>query len=435
MDIESILRGPIKSQVQMLQSGEIPLDLWLSTLVERLPKLDQTVRSFLKEPGRSERVFSQIDELPARWPHPSSRPPLYGIPFGVKDIFAVDGLPTRAGSSLPPSALRMPQSSLVTRLVNAGAVVLGKTVSTEFAFYSPGPTRNPKHLDHSPGGSSSGSAAAVSAAICPFALGTQTIGSIIRPASYCGVIGFKPSYGRVTLEGVFPFSPLMDHPGIICNRLDDLIYLAPIFLADMKPLLVKDKPRLGIPHPKYLAKADAAVLDNYQNRISILKSQGFQVTQTDLFENIDHLEKAHHDICSRQFYETHAKLWHRYADRYSPQSVAYMQRGKLLGPGMFSSLQDDLLLQRAAITKRLDNLGIDLIIAPSTTTAAPEGLDSTGSPLMSLPFSYYGLPSITLPDGQDAKGLPLGLQIGAAPGRDEYLLIASQDLGDSIGSP
>jgi len=430
LDIENILRGPIKTQVQMLQSGDIPLDFWFGILLERLPKQDQYVRSFLKEPGRAERVFRQIEELSARWPEPSRRPPLYGIPFGVKDIYAVDGLSTRAGSTLPPSALRMHQSSLVTRLVNAGAVVLGKTVSTEFAYFSPGPTRNPRHLDHSPGGSSSGSAAAVSAAICPFTLGTQTIGSIIRPASYCGVIGFKPSYGRAPLDGIFPFSPLMDHPGLICRHLDDLIYLAPYLLSGMMPILVKDKPRLGIPHPDYLAKADSAVRENFQSRVRMLKSRGFQVTETQLFEDIDRLETVHHDICSRQFYETHIRLWRKFSERYSAQSVAYLERGRQFDFRVFDRLKDDLLHHRIAITKRLDSLGIDLIIAPSTTTVAPEGLASTGSPLMSLPFSYYGLPSITLPDGQDSKGLPFGLQIGAAPGRDEYLLIASQSLVD-----
>ncbi len=141
------------------------------------------------------------------------RPPLFGIPIGIKDIFHVNGFSTHAGSRLPPKQLMGEEAKCVSDLKKAGALILGKTVTTEFAYFEPGPTMNPHNPNHTPGGSSSGSAAAVAAGLCPLALGSQTIGSIIRPASFCGVVGYKPSYDRISRDGVIPVSPSLDHIG------------------------------------------------------------------------------------------------------------------------------------------------------------------------------------------------------------------------------
>ncbi|MBL8055948.1 MAG: Asp-tRNA(Asn)/Glu-tRNA(Gln) amidotransferase GatCAB subunit A, partial [Anaerolineales bacterium] len=189
-----------------LRSGALPLDAYLAALEARFTEREPAVLAFMPEPGRWDRLRQAARALLARYPDPQTRPPLFGVAVGVKDIFHVDGLPTTGGSQLPPDVLRGPQAESVTRLLAAGALILGKTVSTEFAYFGPGPTRNPHNPAHTPGGSSSGSAAAVAAGLAPLALGTQTIGSLIRPASFCGVVAFKPSYERVSRAGVIPVS-------------------------------------------------------------------------------------------------------------------------------------------------------------------------------------------------------------------------------------
>src|SRR5687768_9417567 len=179
--------------VRALKSGELLLLDYLAQLEARAAETDPAIEAMMPEPGRFERLQREAEALLARYPNPAERPALFGVPVGVKDILHVDGLVTRAGSKLPPEELQGPESAVVSALKQAGALILGKTVSTEFAYFGPGPTRNPHNPAHTPGGSSSGSAAAVGAGLAPLALGTQTIGSIIRPAAYCGVVGYKPS--------------------------------------------------------------------------------------------------------------------------------------------------------------------------------------------------------------------------------------------------
>ena len=178
----------------------------------------------LLKAGRFDRLRREASDLLRRYPDPMARPPLFGALVGVKDIFHVDGFVTRAGSELPPELFAGPEASCVTALRAAGALILGKTVTTQFAYFAPGPTRHPLSTTlgetRTPGGSSSGSAAAVAAGFAPLALGTQTIGSIIRPAAFCGVVGFKPSFGRVATDGVIPLSPSADTVGWLAATLE-----------------------------------------------------------------------------------------------------------------------------------------------------------------------------------------------------------------------
>ena len=183
-----------------LRAGELSISDYVDHLEARFQEVEPLIEAFVPEPDRFARLRRDAATLLERYPAPESRPPLFGIAVGVKDIFHVKGFTTRAGSQVSPELLQGPEAAVVTALRNAGALILGKTVTTEFAYFAPGPTRNPHNPAHTPGGSSSGSAAAVAAGLCPLALGTQTIGSIIRPASFCGVVGYKPSYDRVSRE-------------------------------------------------------------------------------------------------------------------------------------------------------------------------------------------------------------------------------------------
>ena len=190
----------------------------LDQLETRYAIREPQVRAFLPEWKPFERLRQEARSLTKAFPDAGQRPPLFGITLGVKDIFHVDGFPTHGGSDLPPETIGGPEADSVTPLKQAGALIVGKTVTTEFAYFAPGPTRNPHNSLHTPGGSSSGSAAAVAAGLCDLALGTQTIGSINRPAAFCGVVGYKPTYDRISKKGVIPLAPSLDHVGLFSQE-------------------------------------------------------------------------------------------------------------------------------------------------------------------------------------------------------------------------
>jgi Asp-tRNA(Asn)/Glu-tRNA(Gln) amidotransferase A subunit family amidase len=206
--------APLLETAAALRSGQLDLLDYIEQACDRMDALDPQIAALLPEPDRRARLRREALALQARYPSAESRPPLYGVLLGVKDIFRADGFQTRAGSKLPPELFEGEEAFSVRALRENGALVLGKTVTTEFAYFEPNGTRNPHNLAHTPGGSSSGSAAAVAAGFCPLALGTQTIGSVVRPAAYCGIVGFKPSWGRIPTDGVIPISSALDHVGL-----------------------------------------------------------------------------------------------------------------------------------------------------------------------------------------------------------------------------
>src|SRR5258706_7512203 len=193
--------NPMAETATVLRSGQLDLLAYIDDICNRIDAADAHIHALSPDPERRVRLIAGAKSLEARFPDPASRPPLYGIPLGIKDIFHVDGFLTRAGSRLPSELFSGSEADCVRALRSAGALILGKTVSTEFAYFEPGPTRNPHNLQHTPGGSSSGSAAAVAAGFFSFWLGTQTIGSTIRPAAFCGIVGFKPTYKRISTKG------------------------------------------------------------------------------------------------------------------------------------------------------------------------------------------------------------------------------------------
>ncbi|MBN2875656.1 MAG: amidase, partial [Spirochaetales bacterium] len=269
-----------------LRSGEIDLNSYIEQCLARVDTYEATIQALLPEPGKRERLYSEAKALQARYPDPAARPPLYGVLVGVKDIFAADGFETRAGSALPPELFRMPEGPVVAALRAAGALILGKTVTTEFAYFAPGPTTNPWDSTRTPGGSSSGSAAAVAAGYCSLALGTQTIGSISRPAAYCGIAGWKPSYERTSRTGVVPFSPSLDHVGLLAPDSAGLAIAASIIATaswDANAYLAaaasyaKRRPILAIPEGPFMAQAEASTLEAFESTVSRLGHAGFSI--------------------------------------------------------------------------------------------------------------------------------------------------------------
>lgn len=393
----------------------------ISTLEERFGQVEPSVQAFLPEPGRFERLRRETTALAKRFPQPDERPSLFGAFVGVKDIFRVDGFPTRAGSQGPSEALDGPEAEVVTRMRDAGALVVGKTVTTEFAYFAPGPTRNPHNLRHTPGGSSSGSAAGVAAGLCDLALGTQTIGSVIRPAAFCGVVGFKPSYGRVPAEGVIPLSPSLDHVGLLARSMADASLAASVVCHTWSTRSQPTSPRLGVPEGPYLGHADADALAHFRAVLEALEASGAQLVHIDVFGDFDAVRARHDLILAAEAAQVHAAWFDAFADFYHPRTRELIERGRRVSEQALSEARQGMDRLRHELSALMANHGLDAWVAPSAPGQAPEGLDSTGDPIMNLPWTQAGLPAFGLPSGWGEDSLPLGLQIVGGWDQDEAL--------------
>ncbi|GGU78008.1 glutamyl-tRNA amidotransferase subunit A [Streptomyces albospinus] len=420
-----------------LRSGAAdPVDA-VHRVCDRIDAVDRHVRAFVPEDGRRARLLEAARELAADGPpDPAVRPALYGVPVGIKDIVHVDGLPTRAGSTLPPEALGGAQAAVVDRLRAAGALIAGKTVTAEFAVTASGPTRNPHNPAHTPGGSSSGSAAAVAAGMVPLAIGTQTVGSMIRPAAYCGVVGFKPSYGRIPVGGVIPNAVSFDTLGCYAADVAGVALAAAVVCDGWEPYAdglrdggeraAADGPRrrpvLGVPVGPYLERAGAEARCAFEEQRATLAAAGYEVREVPVMDDFERIVEQLFTMNRYEVARAHTQWFARYADRYREQTAAAIRRGHTIGDADYEAAR----VRRAAFRERLAadgaTAGIDLWIAPSATGPAPADLTTTGSSIMCLPWSNAGLPSIGLPAGRAADGLPLGLQLVGAFGADEELL-------------
>ena len=409
----------------------------IDTLEALCSAREPLLQTLLPEPGRFERLRSEAERLQARWPDASARPPLFGIPIAVKDFFHVDGFATRAGSRLPEDLFKGAEADSVTALKRAGALILGKSVTTEFAYFVPGPTRNPRDPTRTPGGSSSGSAAAVGAAMARLALGSQTIGSVIRPASFCGVYGYKPSYDRVSRAGVLPFAPSYDHVGLFGGDLGILVAAARVLLADWS--LNTDewdssRPVLAVPEGPYLRCCGLEMEVRFRNVCTTLVHAGYSLRSLPLLTDFEAIRDRHYALMAHEVAIVHREWYPRYRNLYHPRTAELMERGLTVSASEAAAARDASLLLRADLERVMKSQGIDLWLSPAAVGAAPRGLENTGDPVMSLPWTQAGLPVLTIPMGGDAEGMPLGLQLTGAFGADEALLGWAAGLDESIGN-
>jgi Asp-tRNA(Asn)/Glu-tRNA(Gln) amidotransferase A subunit family amidase len=402
-----------------------PRDL-ISSLQSHYDEIEPSVLSFLPEPNRFERLLKEAKELVARYPDSKNRPPLFGMTLGVKDIFHVGGFVTQAGSKLPAQELQGNEAASVTQLKNAGALIMGKTVTTEFAYFTPGPTRNPYNPDHTPGGSSSGSAAAVAAGVCDTALGTQTIGSIIRPAAFCGVVGFKPTYDRISRAGVIPLSPSLDHVGFFTPDVETAKRVASVLIRDWRLETTTRKPTLGIPEGPYLACVSDYASACFSDLCSLLAQAGYDIRRVRVMDNYQQIQDRHDAIMSYDASQVHKEWFDKYESLYSTKFSDLIKRGQSV-----SNLQSLISSRdsfRASITQAMNEHQIDLWICPPTIGPAPKGLDSTGDPVMCLPWTQIGFPAINIPTTKNEEDLPMGLQLVGKWNSDESLLAWAEDI-------
>lgn len=373
--------------------------------------------------------------------------PLNGVPVGIKDIIDTCDMPTENGTVLHAGRTPRRDAAVVARLRAAGAVLMGKTVTTECAYFHPGKTRNPHHPEHTPGGSSSGSAAAVAAQMVPVALGTQTNGSVIRPAAFCGVYGFKPTHGLIPRTGILALSRTLDHVGVFARTLEDLALVAEELVGwdEGDP---DTQPRARVPFGAVLAEAPplapvfAFVRTPHWERVEpdareafaeLLVELGAQAEELELFPSAAEAWEWHRTIMEAEMAHNLEREWRTGRERLSPTLRALIERGRevravhyqharaMIRP-VLASL-DELFMQR-----------YDAILTPAAPGTAPKGLDSTGDPAFCTLWTYTGLPAVTLPLARGANGLPIGVQLVGRRNFDARLLRTARWLVERVAN-
>lgn len=371
--------------------------------------------------------------------------PLHGLPVGIKDIIDTKGIPTANGTPIDEGRVPTEDAWIVTRLRAAGAIILGKTVTTEVAYMFPGKTRNPHNPAHTPGGSSQGSAAAVAAGMVPLAIGTQTGGSVIRPAAYCGVVGLKPTFGMIPRTGILPQSPFLDTVGVFAATVADAAMLAEV-LAGHDPADPATEP---CPMPRLLATCQAAVpvvptfaflrppeydqaepemQDAMAEVVSALGEQCFEVSLPGFDDMADMRRRINFAEMSKCYYG----LEKRGRAQMSETLRAAMDEGKAVPARDYISALDWRPLLNTALDKLFERC--DAIICPAAPGPAPMGLDSTGSAVFNGIWTLAGVPAITIPVLTAQNGLPMGLQLIGPRGDDARLLRNARWLTEHLNS-
>jgi len=370
--------------------------------------------------------------------------PLHGVPVGIKDIIDTRDLPTEDGTVLHEGRRPQYDATVISNLQTAGAVVMGKTVTTELAVYSPGKTRNPHNPEHTPGGSSSGSAAAVAAGMVPLAVGTQTNGSVIRPASFCGVYGYKPTFGLISRHLILSQSQPLDQVGVFGRSIEDVALLAeaiigydnndPDSLLQAKPELYRIQaeepplsPKLGFVKTPAWGQADDFTRSAFEELTEVLGDSAAEVSLPEMF---DQAHEKHRIIMEADLARSFAAEYREGADKLSDTLKEMIERGQKVLAVDYNNAVAAREIFYSALNTIFD--WHDAIITPATTGVAPAGLDSTGSPIFCTIWTLCGMPSITLPLLQGDNGMPLGVQLVAPRGEDAKLLRTARWLANKL---
>ena len=403
-----------------VRDGTLNLLDHVQEICDRLDEMDPLLQAMVPEDGRRQRLVAAAQAvLDCLATTPDL--PMPGVGVGVKDIFLVDGFTTRAGSEVPAELLHGKQAASVSRLRQAGAIILGKTVTTEFAAFAPGPTRNPYNPAHTPGGSSSGSAVAVAVGYSPLALGSQTAGSVNRPAAFCGICGFKPTFDRIDIAGVLACAPTVDTVGFFAGDVDGLVRAAAVLCGQWETPSSVDEPVLAIPEGPYIDQVEPEALDVFRSQVGMLEQAGYRIESVPAFDAIEAIVRRHRLLQTTEMFKVHADWFRAHEDAYDERTAGLIREG-------MNTTDDDLEAARTGtgqLRKELEQVmadrGVDAWICPSALGSAP-GIETTGDPAMNTPWTHAHLPAVSLPGARTGNGLPVGFQCAAAWGRDEQLL-------------
>lgn len=351
------------------------------------------------------------------------RGPLHGIPFAVKDVFKVESAPISYGADRFERQISEVSAHCVETLIEAGGVFLGKTVTAEFALYKPGPTRNPHNLGHTPGGSSSGSAAVVADFQVPFALGTQTAGSIVRPASYCGVYGFKPTFGRYDRTGVLETSASLDTVGFFCRSsidallVDGVLAVTPALSDDST---LADNYTIGIFRDEHASRASPDSLAAMETFVASLISAGLEVKEVSAPERFLGLNEAQKIVHKYEASISLPKLKGFNLGAISPSTKAFLEEAAYISVTEYQVARDKIFRLRRSSSEVFQNC--DVLVTLAAQGPAPQGIEATGDPMFNRMWTALGLPAVSFPAHHFPGGLPIGLQLVGKEGADEHLL-------------
>ncbi len=351
---------------------------------------------------------------------------LHGVPIGVKDIFDTAGIPTENGSRLFAGRVPTRNATVVSALERAGAIVIGKTVTAELAFYHPGPTTNPHHPTRTPGGSSMGSAAAVAAGMVPAAVGSQTNGSVIRPAAFCGVVGAKPTYGRLPTDGVMAFAPTLDHVGGFARTAEGVALLIAAMASEPPDRwwsgAATDAPRFAAVRTKDWDKASEAMRARFQQAVDALASAGKPIEWPALPDGLDDAVPVLATIMRYEGARSLAPVVKKDPQLVSATARTFFAEGERIPDAEYARAlreREHLIVSFTPWASRYD-----AILTLPAIGEAP-GLETTGDPIFCTRWTLVGAPAVTVPAGRGPSGLPLGLQLVAAPGDDRRLFAAA----------
>ncbi len=417
--------------IQAIRRRELGVADLVRSLLTRIDALEPAVQAWVRIDRST--ALAEAENRDAGW-HEHAVLPLFGLPIGLKDIYDTRGLATSAG--FPPWVDRVPDrdATAVERIRAAGAIVLGKTVTTQFAFADPPRTRNPWNPDRTPGGSSSGSAAAVAARMVPLALGSQTAGSILRPAAYCGVLGLKPTYGLISRFGILPLAWSLDHPGPIARSVEDLALALTVLAGPDRRDPITGSARLGdylaaVRHPAsspvlavvedFFDLSESPVRTAVRRAIDALASAGAQLRAVRLTTDLQTVADAQQTIMQVEAAEAHSALHGQQAEAYAPRMRALIEAGQLVPATLYLRAQRIRRRFRQEVAAMLRD--VDCLVLPTVSNRAPDR-SATGDRTFQAPWSLIGLPAVTLPAGL-ADGLPCGLQV-VAPAWQEAPLLA-----------
>jgi len=430
MDLTNLHSLSAAEAARLIREGVISSQQLVEACLARIRELDTQVQAWaFLDPDYALAQARAADE------HRLSGQPtgaLHGVPVGIKDIFDTADMPTENGSVLYAGRTPSRDATVVSMLRAAGAVILGKTVTTEFAYFSPGKTRNPHNPEHTPGGSSSGSAAAVAAEMVPLALGSQTNGSTIRPAAFCGVVGFKPTHGLISRHGVFALSRALDHVGLFARTIDDIALLAEQVTGydEGDP---DTRSRARIPFVQIAAEEppldpmfafiktpmwDRTDDDTKEGFAEIVEQLGSQVEEVELFPSATlrlgsgqaEAWQWHQTIMSAEMAANLEREWEKGRDRMSEKLRAQIERGREVRAVDYLRALTRIQPMHESFVELFEQR-YDAILTPAAPGPAPKGLDSTGDPSFCTLWTLCGMPAISLPLLQSTDGLPIGVQL------------------------
>ena len=415
------------------------------SLLNRIERLEPILKAWVTIDR--EHVLIEAHQRDRELEEGNPRGPLHGIPIGLKDIFYTAGMKTTAGSKIYADFVPTHDSTCAARLKQAGAIILGKATTTEFASGEPAATLNPWDPAHTPGGSSTGSAVAVAARMCPAALGSQTGGSTLKPASYNGTVGLKATYGRVSRHGVIPVSWSLDTVGILVRTVEDAAILLGAVaghdphdpssskesVPDYRAALGSQQspPRLGLIQEFFLERCDGEVRQHTEEVFEILRRAGASMENVELPGSFVNCYAVHRIVQHVERAAFHEQVFDERGEDFSPRMRGQIEAGMLIPSVRYVQAQRMRRRLREEIAAMAGR--VDALITPTTPTPAPKDLSTSGDPVFQTPWTTAGLPTVTIPSGTGRSGMPLGIQLVGSPFGEAPLLAVARWCETALG--